>query len=510
MNKGKKSLLTAGTAVLLMFLNGLFGLIVTKMVITTYGSDFNGLNSTATQFINMLLIVEGGFTLATNVALFKPLVSESYKEVNRILSATGKIFNKIGIVFLTIGVIVSFGYSILLKSDLSIKVVVMTFLMTVISTAFNLLYAMKYRILLQSEQKEYVLNFIQVGTLVLSQALIIAVVFLKGHMLLVRFVTMIGVIINSLIVGAVCRRNYKFIDFSEKPNYVAISGTKDVFVQKLTSMIYKTLPIVFISATVGTIFASVYIVYNNIFNLLKSVIYAFINAPRMGFGKLIAERDRDYVLKVFLQYEFIVNIVMLTLLSTAAVLIMPFIRIYTTGITDANYYNWYIALLLIGITFFEIIHIPSGNIINMAGKFKVGRKIQSIASIVLILVMIVGNHFIGFYGILLAVFVTAVLLAILEIVYIHYFYFNKSCLKFLRLLVPNFIIMLVITVLEVKYLPTITGYVSFFIAGIVIVIVNGGILGIVNFIFNKEMMSDIFERVNTIIKLKVKKRPVVK
>lgn len=503
MNKSQKSLYTAVSGIALTLINGILGLVVTKLIISSYGSDFNGLNSTANQFINMLLIVEGGFTLATNVSLFKPLAEKNYKLINGIMSATKNNFIKIGIIFLSIGIIMSIIYSMMVKSELPQEIAVWTFLMTVISTAFNLMYATKYQILIQTEQREYILNFIKIAMIMLSQLLIIAIVFLKGHMLLVRFVTMVGAILSSLLIGYICRKNYKYLDFNVKPSYKEIKGTKDVFVQKFTSMVYSSVPIIFISITVGTMYVSVYAIYNNVFTLLKSVIYSVINAPSMGFGKLIAEREKKYVLKMFLQYEFIVNNVVLCLLSTASVLIMPFITIYTKGISDIEYNNLVLAFLLIGITFFEIIHIPSGNIINMSGNFKVGKKIQTIASIVLVIGMIIGNFIFGFYGILAAVLITAILLAILEIGYIHNIYFKKVNIDFLRLLIPHTIMVIVLIYFESMLLPIIEGYVQFLLAGFIILIINGFALFLFNLIINRRMTTEFLNRVKELI---IKKR----
>ena len=499
MNKSQKSVNTAVSSITLTLINGIFGLVVTKLIISNYGSDFNGLNSTVNQFINMLLIVEGGFTLATNVSLFKPLSEKNYKLINGIMSATKNNFIKIGIVFLAIGIITSIIYSMVVKSELPREIAILTFLMTVISTAFNLMYATKYQILLQTEQREYILNFIKIGTLLLSQLLIILIVFLQGHMLLVRFVTMVGAILNSLLIGYICRKYYKFLDFKVKPNYTEITGTKDVFVQKFTSMIYSSVPIIFISITVGTMYASVYAIYNNVFTLLKSVIYSFINAPSMGFGKLIAEREKKYVLKMFLQYEFIVNNVVLCILSTATVLIMPFISIYTKGISDIEYKNLFLAFLLISITFFEIIHIPSGNIINMSGNFKVGKKIQSISSIVLIIGMIIGNLLFGLYGILVSILITAILLAILEISYAHNIYFKNASIDFFRILLPHTILVIIIIYFERMLLPTIEGYLQFLLAGIIIMIINGGMLFIFNIIINRRITIEVLNRFRGLI-----------
>ena len=45
---------------------------------------FNGVVATANQFVNLLLIIEGGFTTAINVALFKPYVQNDTKKINAI------------------------------------------------------------------------------------------------------------------------------------------------------------------------------------------------------------------------------------------------------------------------------------------------------------------------------------------------------------------------------------------------------------------------------------------
>lgn len=494
MNKSQKSIYTAVSAIILTLINGLLGLIVTKLIISNYGSDFNGINSTANQFINMLLIIEGGFTLATNVALFKPLSNYDYSSINRIMSATKIIFIKIGIIFLSIGIVASVVYSMVINSELSRETATLTFLMTVISTSFNLIYSTKYRILLQAEQREYILNFIKIGTIITSQCLIISIIFLNSHMLLVRFITMVGDIINSLLIGYACKKNYKYLNFNVEPNYIAIRGTKDVFIQKITSMVYSSVPIIFISATVGTMYASVYAVYNSIFLLLKSIIYSFINAPRIGFGKLIAEKDKEYVYKVFIQYEFIVNNVMLCFLITTAVLFMPFINIYTKGIGDINYKNWGLAIILIFITLFEIIHIPSGNIINMSGNFEISKKIQTIASLFIVIGMIAGNFFYGFYGILISVLITSLLLAILEILYTHKVYFKKSVSDFLILLVPQTILSIVLVYFEIMNLPTIDSYMEFILVGFIVMIINSGILLIINFILNKRLLFEVFRK----------------
>ena len=163
LNKNKMSLLNAATAMAMTMVNGLLGIVVTWFVIAEFGDDFNGLNSTANQIVNLLLILEGGFTVASNVALFGPLGRQETDVVNGILSATRKKFRKIGALFLLIGLAVAAVYSFAVNSTLSWDFVFTLIVMTVVPAAFNLFYATTYRVLLQTQQNDIMITPLEIN-----------------------------------------------------------------------------------------------------------------------------------------------------------------------------------------------------------------------------------------------------------------------------------------------------------------------------------------------------------
>lgn len=501
MNKTKKSLLNAITSVILSLINGLTSIVVIQKIIEIYGSDFNGLNSTVNQLINMLLVVEGGFTLAISVSLFAPLTSGDYSLINSILSASEKIFKKIGWVFLFLGTLVTLIASILIKSSLPYYIIFLSFYMMVFSTFINLYFSTKYRIVLQTDLKEYVINLLQLFFLVISQISILIIINNKYNMLYIRFIMMMNAILTSISINLYVKKKYSKVSFSELPDFGGIKGTGDVFVQKITSVLYGAFPMLFISMSVGTIFASVYIVYNNIFSLVKNLIYSIVNAPRIGFGRIISEKDKKYVFKVFSLYEYCILVLLLYALLCLGLLIRPFMNLYTRNIADGNYNNQFLIVIMLIIMFFEVIHIPSGNIINMAGKFKVGKSIQTVAAINLIIMMIVLNIFFGFYGILVAILFTAILLAILEIGYVYRIFFKMSLVTF-------FIPTLKITLFSwlsfyfqnSMFHVTITNFLDLFIYAMFIALFNAFILGAYSFIFEKRKSLLLLEYVKNTFK----------
>lgn len=488
--------MNAISAITLTMVNGLFGIVVTRLIIGEYGSDFNGLNSTANQIVNVLLVVEGGFTIASNVALFLPLTNQDYDRTNRILSKTRRKFKLIGILFLLLGIVTTFAFTILANSALDRELVFSVIFMALAPAAFNLYYATTYRVLLQAQQKEYIINFITMLTISIGYIGNFCLICLHGPVWLIRAITMISALLNSLLIAHFVKTNNPFLDLDDGNNDELINGTKDVMVQKITSVLYMSAPIVFISIskTGGTVLASVYAVYNNVFNMIKSLIRGIIDAPRLGIGQMLSERSRKEVWEVFSEYEFIVSGVVFAAITTACVLIMPFVSLYTNGITDANYYDTTIALLMTFIAFFELIHIPSGHLLNMAGEFRVSKNIQVISMCVLVVLMSVLGMMKGIYGLLYAVLIVAILLAVMEIGYIHVVFFGNKVLDYLRITMPFTLSTALFSWLECKLVGNIDGIMMFILYGLLITVLNTLIGVIIGFVLNNKMWKKVLNR----------------
>ena len=497
------SLLNAITAMGLTLINGLMGIVATRLIIEAFGSDFNGLNSTANQIVNVLLILEGGFTMASNVALFAPLTQGDYPLANGILSATRNKFKKMGGIFFLVGVAVAVLYGLVANSALPEEFISTVILMTVAPAAFNLYYATTYRVLLQTQQKEYIINIITICTIGLGHLANIVMISCGGPMWMVRFNTMVFAFANSFMIAGYVKKKTPYLDLKQAPRAEMIQGTGDVMVQKITGVIYNSAPIVFlsISATGGTALASVYAVYNNVFTMVKSLLHSVIDAPRLSFGQMLTERKKEDVWSVFAQYEFAAFSAVFVLLTSCCVLILPFVSLYTDGITDINYYDVKIALLMVGISALEMLHIPSGHLINMAGKFRISRDFQLIACVVLVIGMVVGGAAWGIYGMLASILLVAVLLCVLEMGYIHTCFFSKKILALLRMLLPLGVTGVVLCAVEMQLNVQIDGYIEFLLYGVLFACLNSVAALVVGFLFNRRELMAIIRRIRSLIKI---------
>lgn len=470
MNKGKKSILNAVVGLVQMLVTSLIGLVFNRIILENFGSSANGINATVSQIVNAIMIVEGGFTLASNVALFEPWGKGDVDRINGILSATKKRFDVIGWIALSIGLLIAFVYPFTVNSEMPYFEIVALMLSVLLPTCYNLGVTTKYRVVLLTEQKEYIISLISLITYVIGMIVAMAaVLFFDASLVMARAIIMLSLFASYIGITIYCNKNFPFISFREKPQYGEIKGTKSVIAMKLTSVLYTSAPIIIISMLPegGFVLASVYAVYNSIMSVVNSGLSAVINAPRLGLGALFAENDKKLLVSVYSQYETISFMGLAVILGTASFLILPFVSVYTQGIEDVNYIDKLLAILLIAKNFFEILHIPSGQMIQMSGRFKASNKIQIIACIALAILLLIGLITTNLYIIIFAVVFAAIVLAVLEIIYSERNILNRGWSSFVKSAIPTFVLSTICAGLGMANLINCKSFLEFAVIGII-------------------------------------------
>lgn len=502
MNRSKKSMLNAIFSLSQMAVTSIFSLLLSRNIMSHYGSDYNGVNSIVTQIVNAIMVLEGGFTLASNVALFKPFMERNIKKINGILSATQKRFRTVSLIATFIGIAIAFVFPFCISTEVPYPTCVCMMLSVLLPSCFNLGYSMKYRVILLTEQKEYIISVITTVFYSIGNGMAVACIRMEYNILVVRLIIMISLFLSYFCIGLYCRRTYRFVQFKEKPLFNETRGSKNVMVLKLTAMLYSSAPIVLISTLPdgGALLASVYAVYRNVITFVQSCLTSITNAPRLGFGSLLAEGNHKEAEDLFNLYEKITFMGMSIILGTTCLLIMPFVDLYTMGISDINYHNVMLACIMLVTVFFEVCHIPSGQIIQMSGSFKASKNIQTIAFIVLALGMVLGWASIGLYGILFSVLLAAIVLCVLEIGYTGIKIFKRSWLSLIVNILPCLVICVVSGWIGFSGIIICNSYLQFAGEGVISFIILSAITLVVYYLIDHASIRRIFAMVKGFLK----------
>ena len=111
----KKVMLNVGCTMLCQLMTFISGLIVPRLILSTFGSEANGLVSSITQFLNYISLVEGGIGSVVLTALYGPLAKKDDRKISSILKAAENFFRQIASIFVVyhrIGMCVSYCYQI--------------------------------------------------------------------------------------------------------------------------------------------------------------------------------------------------------------------------------------------------------------------------------------------------------------------------------------------------------------------------------------------------------------
>lgn len=415
-NKSKATLLTMIFSVLSSIIQMLLNLIYNNFLIATYGSNVNGLISTLTQFVSLFTVLEGGFTTAAIVSVYKPIVEKDFNALNNILYTAKVTFQKIGLIIALGVLILGSGYIFIIDSTLTYRDTYILLIISVMSATLSICALSKYNILLQGDNKEY--KLIQVSTFCKIVTWIISIILIwqKCNILIVYLLNVINILFNVIILKYYIYRKYKMVTFIGEYKRKLILGTGDVFFQKIANTIFTSTDLILISAFIGLAASSVYNLYYQIFSSVLSFLVSIIQAPFNSIGQMVnTESEKNKVNSFFAIYQHFALILSTFFLTVAGAVIIPFIKIYTRNISDYNYVDYGLALLFFSQIFVQIVNRPYGNLLNATGNFKMQNKQCLMAAIVNLVVSYVALKGYGTQGIVFGSFCGTLIILIMNI-----------------------------------------------------------------------------------------------
>ena len=493
MSKTRKTILIAIASALKVVFLAVMTLVMGRVVLMYLGSDYNGINATSNQIISILAILEGDFSTASLTSLFEPLNKKDYKTVNGILSYSKKSFRRIAVLMLISSLALLLIYTPTVKTQLDKAALYLVFVLSIMSTIVKVGIGNKYYLLVRAEQKEYISTFIELAVMLVFRTLSILILIKTKNIILFRAAFLLETVFICVLMAVYTKKKYPFVSYDEK-EVVEVRGTRDLFISKIVSAIYSSAAVMFLSSVSGTVYTSIYDVYNSIIIGVKQIIYVVINAPMNAFGKLFVEREKNEVYDIFVQYELIIIFIAFSVVSTACIVSKPFVLLYTAGVNDINYDNIVIPILLSLIALTELMHIPSGICINMTRHFSDSRKIQTITCIALLIADTLGSYFFGFYGILMGTLLVNILLAVMEISFTRYNIFQVGLKDFAKHFVSNSLVIAPAIGEYLAFNRYINSYFTFLLIGALLFFLNLLFLLLINYLFNHELVLKIYHR----------------
>lgn len=501
MNRTEKFVKNVIFSMLLSLVTMIVGFILPKIMLSYYGSEVNGLVSSITQFISYFTIVEVGIAQAAIFALYKPLAEKDHDKTSAVVSTAKNFYHMSGYIFLSLVIILSIAYPLLIKNaPLDSVNITLLVLIIGVSGVLDFFTLSKYRVLLTADQKLYVISISTIIYLVLNTIIIYIFSSLKFGIVLVRFIALFAILSRSLILLIFVKRKYNHLNFKLKPQKDLLKKRWDALYLQILGTIQNGAPYVILTLVSNLVNVSIYAIYNMIMMGVNNLLSVFIAGLSASFGEVISKNNTKVLKQSYREFEYVYYDILTIFYSMTMVLIIPFIRLFTKGITDANYILPTVAVLFVLNGLFYNLKTPQGMLIHSAGLYKETKIQTTIQGLIIVVLGIILTPSLNIVGILIA--------SIASNIY--------------RIIDLTFFVPKNITKLTIK--PTVLRYIKVFISGLLIIfscnripiridsystwlffafisfIVSVIIILIIDALFERKMMKLIFIRIRTMLK----------
>lgn len=500
--RSKKAFLNILTNLILQVFIFVYGFILPKIIMSKYGSNVNGLISSVTQFLAYISLLESGVGPVVKSILYEPIAKKDNKKIIDILYATEKFFRTIAFIFIVYIIILTFAYPNIINSSKSTLYVSSLIIIISISIFSEYFFGMIYTIFLQANQETYVISIIQIGTYILSilAALIMAKIEVSVHLLKlsISLIFVLRPILQSVYVKKKYNINLKIAN----KNYV-IKNKWDGLAQHIAYVVHSNTDI-----TVLTLFStlsevSVYSVYLLVVKGVKALISAFSSGLDASFGDMISKKEDDNLRNKFEIYEIIYFMICTVLFACSIVLIVPFIKIYTHNIHDANYIRPLFGILLVISECIWAVRLPYLTLSYAAGHFKETRNGAWLECILNLIVSVFLVKKMGIVGVTIGTIIAMTIRTTEFIYHANSKILNVNIFKSLKkIALLIFIIFLTFISAKKIFIFENSSYLNWIINAMIIFLYSSLLTFLFNFIFYRKNLRELLRIAKFILKKK--------
>ena len=416
MNNKKNIYLNLIFSILLQFFEIISTLIIPRLIIQTFGSEVNGLVSSLNQFLNYVALLEGGVASVMMANLYKPLLDKDDVKISSIYVTMQRFFRKLSLIF----VIFAFGlaglYPLFVHSSFSWSYVFSLTLILALTLLIKYVFSMSNKLILNSDNKIYVTAFIQIIVVAVNIIVVYLVIKFFPNIHIVKLATTAVLLIQPIGYWLYIKTHYN-IDKKAEPDQSTIKQRWNGFAINIAHFIHDNTDIVVLTLFAGLSYVSVYSVYLLVCQGIKSIIGAAISSFVPTLGKKIAANDKEELNSFFDIFEFFSVSISFLAYSLGWVLIIPFVSLYTKGVTDADYIQPIFATILMGAELVYSLREPYLSLEFNANHFKQISKYAFIEASINIITSIICVLFLGLIGVAIGTLIAMIYRSIMTYVY---------------------------------------------------------------------------------------------
>lgn len=419
----QKILRNIGSGLVYQILTLVLGITIPRLVLVNLGSEANGLLNSVNQALVYLVLLEGGVGLTITQALYKPVADREHSDINGIMSAANAFYRHVGTLYFIGMFFVAVAYSLVIKTTYNRFVVFTVVVLSGLPQVINFFFQGKYRTLISVSGRGYILtNMNSVMYIVTS----LSKIFLLLHgfdVVAIQAMYCVVSLIQMLFIVWYVHHEFPWLNIRVRPAKEKIGQRKAVFIHQISGFIFNNTDMLILSIFSGLKVTSVYAMYNMFFSMISGFITTLTGSVSFAMGQKY-NTDLPSYRRYNNCYETLCITLSFMLFTVLAVFLLPFLKIYTAGVTDISYQNPPVLYFFLAINIVQFGRSAHLKTIEYAGSFKETQPHAVVEMIVNLLVSVIGVIKFGIFGVLAG---TIASLTVRMFLMVHY-----SCRKLLK------------------------------------------------------------------------------
>ncbi len=384
----------------------LVGLIKIKVFLAQLGDETTGIYQLFTQIFSYISLVDAGLTSSLLYCLYKPVSDNNDKKINEILKGGRNFYNKIAIIIVAIGIILSFKIDFFLKDySLPFWYIQVCFIMFIVASGINY-FVTPQKVILEARQNLYKVHIVVYSSIIMKGLLEIVLLLMNLKLLSLMILAIVISIIQNIIILLITKKDYPQLSFKNvNPDNEFKKETKNLLAQKITSIIFNNIDVILISKYISAASVVIYTSYNYIINSIQNIVRKIGSSSLASVGNLLVT-EKNKAREVFYEYNamcfYIANVVCIPLL----LVITDFVRIFYGNAYTLSYLG---SACIVIILYFKVIDIPLEVYFEALGYFDKLKKCLFLQSIINISLSLVLLFKIGIEGVILATVISYII-----------------------------------------------------------------------------------------------------
>jgi len=394
------------------------GFILPRLILGTFGSEVNGLVNSISQFLSVITFLELGVGAVVQSALYKPLAVGDTKRISEIVRSATDFFRKLARILLVYIIVLMMVYPAISGRGFGYPYTSSLIAIISISLFAQYYFGIPNIILLTADQKGYIHYIAQIIAVILNTFLCWGLIRLGAGIHIVKLTTSIIFFIRPLVVYRYVNSHYQIdrhIIITDEPIKQKWNGVAQhiaAFVLDGTDVMVLTL-----FSTLSNV--SIYSVYHSVIYGIKQLIISMTNGIQSVFGELWARNDKDELRNFFSWIEWIIHTVSIYAFGCVATLIIPFVRVYTHGVNDANYIVPVFAIIITIAHMSHCLRLPYQMMILACNRFKETQRDYIASALINLIISIITVCFWGLIGVAIGTLIAMIHQTIWMVLYNH-------------------------------------------------------------------------------------------